>query len=405
MSEFYCKLGTSSGDIIEKVYVSTDIFSLKKELIQQGYHIFEIKRKLSLLVIKEIFFPSAKRIKLRNFLIFNQQLSSLIKAGLPILQCLDLLLERIKDNLLKEIVQSVRDKVKSGSGLADAFSSFSGIIPAIYVASLYAGEKSGALVEVLRRYIHYSKLMENLRKKVVSSLVYPSVLFMLSVILVTILIIFVIPRFQDFYLGFDTELPTITIMIMNASNFINEKIGWIIFGLIGVVILIKVWISTSERFHLWWDSFKLRIPILGKLYNMFNHAQLARTIATLQAGGIPLVKSLEVTAKALDNYKYSKALDRASQKVKEGEALHKSLEEAKMFNALLIELTKVGESSGTLEEMLNNVAEFYEEDIDVTLTRILSFIEPVILVGMGLLIGAILFSVYYPIFSLATVAR
>jgi type IV pilus assembly protein PilC len=138
---------------------------------------------------------------------------------------------------------------------------------------------------------------------------------------------------------------------------------------------------------------------------MFNHAQLARTIATLQAGGIPLVKSLEVAARALDNFKYSKALEKASQKVKEGEALYKSLEESNIFSSLLIELTKVGEASGTLEDMLNNVAEFYEEDIDVTLTRILSFIEPVILIGMGLVIGAILFSVYYPIFSLATVAR
>jgi type IV pilus assembly protein PilC len=341
----------------------------------------------------------------RNFLIFNQQLSSLIKAGLPILKSLDLLLERINDVLLKEIVMEVREKVKSGSGLADAFNSFSGIVPPIYIASLYAGERSGALVEVLRRYIHYTKLMQNLKKKVVSSLVYPSVLFVLSLSLISVLIVYVIPKFQDFYAGFDTELPEVTVMIMNVSSFISANIKWIVIGLISIVVVLRVWLTTSERVHLWWDSFKLRMPVLGRLFNMFNHAQLARTIATLQAGGIPLVKSLEVAARALDNFKYSKAIEKASQKVKEGEALYKSLEESNIFSSLLIELTKVGEASGTLEDMLNNVAEFYEEDIDVTLTRILSFIEPVILIGMGLVIGAILFSVYYPIFSLATVAR
>jgi len=405
MSEFYCKLGTSGGDIIEKVCVSTDILSLKKELAQQGYHIFEVRRKFSLGVVKELLFPSAKKVNQRNFLIFNQQLSSLIKAGLPILKSLDLLLERINDVLLKEIVMEVREKVKSGSGLADAFNSFSGIVPPIYIASLYAGERSGALVEVLRRYIHYTKLMQNLKKKVVSSLVYPSVLFVLSLSLISVLIVYVIPKFQDFYAGFDTELPEVTVMIMNVSSFISANIKWIVIGLISIVVVLRVWLTTSERVHLWWDSFKLRMPVLGRLFNMFNHAQLARTIATLQAGGIPLVKSLEVAARALDNFKYSKALEKASQKVKEGEALYKSLEESNIFSSLLIELTKVGEASGTLEDMLNNVAEFYEEDIDVTLTRILSFIEPVILIGMGLVIGAILFSVYYPIFSLATVAR
>lgn len=405
MSEYYCKLGTSGGDIIEKVYVSTDISSLKKELLQQGYHIFEVKRKFTLSVIKELFFPSAKKVKQRNFLIFNQQLSSLVKAGLPIMQCLDILLERISDKLLKEIVQSVRDKVKSGSGLADAFNSYSGIIPPIYIASVYAGEQSGALVDVLRRYIHYSKLMESLKRKVVSSLVYPAVLFLISLSLVIVLIIYVIPRFQDFYSGFDTELPEVTMAIMNMADFISDKFVWLILGLAGSVLLMKIWLATSERMHLWWDSFKLRMPVLGKLFNMFNHAELARSIATLQAGGIPLVKSLEVTSKAMDNYKYSVAIDKASQKVKEGEPLHKSLEETKMFSSLLIELTKVGEASGTLEDMLNSVAEFYEEDIDITLTRLVSFIEPVILIGMGLVIGSILFSVYYPIFSLATVAR
>lgn len=405
MSEYYCKLGTSGGDIIEKVYVSTDISSLRKELLQQGYHIFEVRRKLTLSVIKELLFPSAKKVKLRNFLIFNQQLSSLVKAGLPVLQCLDILLERISDKLLKEIVQSVRDKVKSGSGLADSFNSFSGIIPPIYIASLYAGEQSGALVEVLRRYIHYTKLMESLKKKVVSSLVYPLVLFLISFSLIVVLIIYVIPRFQDFYAGFDTELPEVTVAIMNVSNFISEKFIWIILGLIGFIVFMRIWITTSERIHLWWDAFKLRMPVLGKLFNMFNHAQLARTIATLQGGGIPLVKSLNVASEALDNYKYSVAIDKAAQKVREGEPLYKSLEETKMFSSLLVELTKVGEASGTIEDMLNNVAEFYEEDIEVTLTRLLSFIEPVILIGMGLVIGSILFSVYYPIFSLATVAR
>ncbi|OGF66869.1 MAG: hypothetical protein A2Y62_01305 [Candidatus Fischerbacteria bacterium RBG_13_37_8] len=405
MPEFYCKLGTSGGDIIEKIYVSTDMKALRQEISQEGYHIFEIRRKFSFSTFKALLFPSARRVTQRPFLIFNQQLCSLIKAGLPILQCLDLLLERIPDPLLKEIVHTVRDKVKSGSSLAEAFSSFSGIIPPIYVASLYAGERSGALVDILRRYIHYTKLMEALRRKVISSLVYPGLLFCLSLVLVTALIVYVIPRFQDFYSGFDTELPEVTVMIMNVSNFISQKFVWIVAGLFSIAIIIRIWIIASNTFHLWWDSFKLRVPVLGSLFDMFNHAQLARTLSTLQAGGIPLVRSLEVTSRALDNVKYSNAIEKAALSVKEGQPLYKSLEDSKIFSPLLVELTKVGEASGTLEDMLNNVAEFYEEDIDVTLTRILSFIEPTILIGMGLMIGSILFAVYYPIFSLAGVAR
>jgi len=405
MPEFYCKLGTSGGDIIEKVYISTSMEALKLEISHDGYHLFEIRRKFSFGMIKQLLFASAKKIPLRPFLIFNQQLSSLIKAGLPILQCLDLLLERIPSPLLKEIIKNVRDKVKSGSSLAEAFDSYSGIIPPIYIASLYAGERSGALVEILRRYIHYAKLMLTLRKKVVSSLVYPTVLFLLSAVLVSALVVYVIPRFQEFYAGFDTELPAVTVFIMSFAVFMREKIIFIILLAVAAAVGIRIWVVSSSTFHFWWDSFKLRLPLVGNLWVMFNHAQIARTLATLQAGGIPLVKSLEVASRALENYKFARAIETASISVKEGQPLFKSLEDRKIFNPLLIELTKVGESSGTLEDMLTNVAEFYEDDIDVILTRILSFIEPMILLGMGLMIGSILFAVYYPIFSLAGSAR
>jgi len=405
MPEFFCKLGTSSGDIIEKTYISPSIEALKAEVQNEGYHIFEIRKKYSFKGILQLIFPSTKKIPTRPFLIFNQQLSSLIKAGLPILQCLDILLERIYNPVVREIVETVRDKVKSGSSLGEAFEGYEGIVPAIYVASLYAGEKSGALVEVIRRYVNYMKMMEALKKKVISSLVYPAVLLILSIGLLTALVSYVIPRFEEFYAGFDTELPLITVYIINVSHFIHEKIIWIIISLILLGIMIRVWVGTSSRFHLWWDAFKLKIPLIGKLWEMLNHAQFARTLSTLQAGGIPLVRSLEVSSRAMENYQYSIAISKAAQSVKEGQPLFKSLEDTKIFHSLLIELTKVGEYSGALEEMLNNVAEFYEEDIEIRLSRILSFIEPAILIGMGILIGSILFSIYYPIFSLAGVAR
>lgn len=405
MPEFYCKLGTSGGDIIEKTYISPSLEALKREIQNEGYHIFEIRKKYSLKGMLQLFFPSTKKIPSRPFLIFNQQLSSLIKAGLPILQCLEILLERIYNPEVREIISTVKEKVKSGSSLGEAFEGFEGIVPPIYVASLYAGEKSGALVEVLKRYVNYIKMMETLKKKVISSLIYPAVLLILSIGLLTALVTYVIPRFEEFYAGFDAELPLITIYIIKISHFIRDKILAIIILLILSALMIRVWITTSSKFHLWWDSFKLKIPVIGRLWEMLNHAQFARTVATLQAGGIPLVKSLEVTARAMENYQYSLAISTAAQSVREGQPLFKSLEDTKIFNSLLIELTKVGEYSGALEDMLNNVAEFYEEDMDIRLSRILSFVEPAMLIGMGVLIGSILFSIYYPIFSLASLAK
>jgi type IV pilus assembly protein PilC len=340
-------------------------------------------------------------IKPDDFVLFNQQFVALIRAGLPILKSLDLLKDRIPNLLLRGHIRDVRDRVFSGELLSEALRA-QGAFPTVYTASVFAGERSGNLVEVLNRYIQYQKTILTVRKRFLNSLIYPTFLIVVAIAMMTIIMTYVIPKFGELYADLNTPLPVTTRVMIATSNSIQSHLVLILPIIIGAAIAFKIWVGTG-RGQQWVDEVKLKAPIVGNLWTMFSMAQLSRTLATLLQGGIPLVAALEVAREASGNRVIGESIRGAIVEVREGKTLSDSLERTQHFPDLALEMIRVGEQTGSLPDMLNHVADFYDEDVNIRSTALLSWVEPVILIFVATFIAAVLISLYMPIFSLSTV--
>jgi type IV pilus assembly protein PilC len=401
MPEFIVRVGTPEGEIIERTVQAANARAAQDELQRQGLHVFETKRgslKLADLV------PRGKRIvSTERFLLFNQELLALVKAGLPILQSFDIMLERQKDVRFGEVLTDIRDKLKSGVALSDAFASYGDLFPAIYSTSLRAGERSGDLEGVLRRFLRYQKIIVNLRKRVIGALIYPAVLVTLSVAMVIIMLTKVIPKFIDFFAGFDKELPPFTKLMITFSTALNDHLLIVTIVLVAFAVLFRRWISGSGRRA--WDAFKLRMWLVGGILHRFALLQFTQSLGTLLSGGTPMVPSIEIASESVTNQEVSKKIFGIVQNVREGEPLWRSLEATGVVSDLAVEMIKVGESTGALTEMLANVSEFYDEEIEARLSRLVAAIEPLILVIMGIVIAVLLYAFYLPLFELSGVGQ
>lgn len=337
-------------------------------------------------------------VKAEDFIMFNQQFVALIRAGLPILRSLDLLKGRIKNSLLRQHVEDVRERVHSGAMLSEAMRA-QGIFPPVYTASVLAGERSGNLVEVMTRYVQYQKTILTVRKRFLNSLIYPAFLVVLSIVMVAVIMTYVIPRFAELYSGLNAPLPVSTRVLIAVSNTIQSNLALIVPLLIGGIVALKIWTGTGVGLHSM-DELKLRAPIVGNLWTMFSMAQLSRTLATLLQGGIPLVTALEVGREASGNRVIGESIRQTISQVQEGKSLSDSLERTGHFPDLALEMIRVGEQTGSLPEMLNHVADFYDEDVNLRSAALLSWVEPVILIFVAVFIAFILISLYMPIFSI-----
>ena len=316
----------------------------------------------------------------------------------------EILLERQKSPTLRRVLGDVRERVNSGMSISEAFAEEGDLFPRLFWTSLKAGEKSGEIESVLRRYVKYQKTVIGLSRKVVSTLVYPAILILLSVGLITILMTYVIPRFTEFFADFNADLPLLTVVVLGAATFLKNNI-LIIVGILGVGgFLVSRWAKTTAGRE-WFDAAILKLPIVGGIFRRFAITQFTRSLGTLLGGGTPLVPALENSADAIGNRAVSRKVREVVPKVREGRELWKTLEETGIFTDLTIEMIKVGESSGALEEMLSSVSEFYDEEIDLLLARVISFVEPAILVIMGGVIVTILLSVYLPMFRLMSAIK
>ncbi len=403
MTQFLAKVGTLAGDIEELAMTADTESVLRDELREKGYHIFWVRRSFGLGGIKNPF-SRKQRITQTEFTLFNQELAALLKAGLPLLQCLDIMLERRSNPLFKRVLTDIRDKVKSGMALSDAFRSHGDLCPRIYAASLVAGEKSGGLETVLKAYVHYLKLSEATRKKVIAALVYPAFLLVTLAGAAAFLLLWVIPRFAGFFEGFHADLPILTVVLMTVATTLRDHI----------VILTTVAVAGSAFFLLWSkregskimiDHFLLKLPFLGPIYHLFATSQLTRSLGTLLAGGIPLVQAIDISAGSISNRHVGSAVMPVAERVREGKAFSSSLDQTGAFSNLTIEMVKVGENTGDLAEMLQNVADFADEEIDNRLNLMLSLLEPIVLLFMGGLVAMILLSIYLPMFDLINAAR
>ncbi len=403
MTQFLAKVGTLAGDIEELALTADTENVLRDELREKGYHVFWVRRSFGLRGIRNPF-SRRQRITHTEFTLFNQELAALLKAGLPLLQCLDIMLERRSNPFFKRVLTDIRNKVKSGMALSDAFRSHGDLFPRIYAASLVAGEKSGGLETVLKGYVRYLKLSDATRKKVIAALVYPAFLFATLAFAAAFLLLWVIPRFAGFFEGFDAELPILTVVLLTVATTLRDHI----------VILTTVAAAGSTFFFLWSkrdgsktmiDHFLLKLPFLGPIFHLFATSQLTRSLGTLLSGGIPLVQAIDISAGSISNRHVGSAVMPVAERVREGKAFSASLEHTGEFSNLTIEMVKVGENTGDLAEMLQNVADFADEEIDNRLNLMLSLLEPVVLLFMGSLVAMILLSIYLPMFDLINAAR
>jgi type IV pilus assembly protein PilC len=395
--EFVVKFAKPSGEVLETVQIGQTEDEVRHHLQEQGMLPISVKtRGVSLFNKRE----RQKPINPDNFIVFNQQFVSLIKAGLPILRALDLLKAQIKNPILKRHIIDVRDRVHSGAMLSDALKAQM-VFPTVYTASIYAGERSGDLAEVITRYTSYQKTVLAVKKRFLTSLIYPAFLVVLCIVMVTVILTYVIPQFAELYKGLGSELPRPTRILIYISTTLKANLIFIIPVLVGSALALKLWIGTTAG-RLWLDRLKLKAPVVGHLWTMFSMAQLSRTIATLLTGGTPLLTTLQVVRDASDNTVISEAIRSAVIDVQDGKPLSDSLEKAGHFPDLALEMIRVGEQTGSLPDMLIHVADYYDEDVNNRSAALLNVVEPVILIFVAIFVALILISLYLPIFSLGS---
>jgi len=396
--EFTVKYAKPTGEVIKSVLVGQNTDEVRHRLQEQGFLPIAIRSREWSFSLR----PRKRRqtIKPDDFILFNQQFVALIRAGLPILKSLDLLKDRIANPLLRQYISDVRDRVFSGALLSEAIRA-QGVFPAVYTASVFAGERSGNLVEVITRFVQYQKTILSVRKRFLNSLIYPTFLIVLAVGMIAVILTYVIPRFAELYADLNTPLPVTTRLLIAVSSTIRAHLALVVPTLLGVIVVLKIWTGSRRGMH-WLDELKLRAPVIGNLWTMFSMAQLARTLATLLQGGIPLVPALESAREASGNRVIAESISSAITQVREGRPVSESLERSGHFPELALEMIRVGEQTGSLPDMLNHVADFYDEDVNIRSTALLSWVEPVILLVVAVFIATVLVSLYMPIFSLGS---
>jgi type IV pilus assembly protein PilC len=395
MAEFVVKIADERGRIQEHTEQGISEAEVRDRFSQQGYLVYWVKPQG--LMSGGI---TRRRRKLRQatFLVFNQQFLTLIRAGLPILNSLELLIKRQKDNQLKQILENVRDRVRGGELLSDAFAA-QGVVPKIYTTTLMAGEKSGNMDEVLTRYIHFQRLAMTFRKKLFVSLIYPTLLVSVVMIMVMFLFTFVVPKFADLFNSLDAKLPEITVFMLAVGQNAQKYAPFVLVGTVIAAFVLWRWKDT-DRGGDQIDRIILSMPLLGGIRLKHQVASFSRMLSTLLQGGLPLVPAMETAGSSMSSRRILKGVMRAGMRVREGQGLAGSLEEQGIFPELAVEMIEVGESTGALPAMLNSVAEFYEEDVQTALGAAMALIEPVILIIMAIFVGGVLISLYLPIFTL-----
>jgi type IV pilus assembly protein PilC len=399
--EFRCRLASPNGEIVEGVYDAESEARLRHDLEEKGLYVLSLQPKGAIAGLS-IRLPQRRGVNTAEFLVFNQELATLLKAGMPLVQSLDLLKRRVVSPSFRGVLEDVHEKVRAGTALSDAFAAHGDMFPRVYTASLLAGERSGNLDAVLRRYVEYTKIIATVKRKTISALVYPAILISLALALVSIIVLKVVPAFSDFYSTFGRELPLLTRIIVAVSDVIRSQFLLIVVGLAAGALVFVAWIrqpGQKARF----DHLILGLPLLGQVARKFATSQMARTLATLLGGGLPLVNALDIAANSVGNQFMAGQLEIVSGRVREGESFAAALEARGVFPEVAVKMAEVGESTGALQDMLNTVADFYDEEIATNMERFVTLVEPALLVIMGLVIAGLLLALYMPLFQLSSV--
>jgi len=398
--EFRCRLGTATGEVIEGVYVADDEARLRRDLEDRGLLVLGVRP--TGLGWSGVRLPHRRRVNQREFIVFNQELATLLKAGMPLVQSLDILRRRVENPVFKSVLDDIYERVRSGSSLSEAFAAQHGLFPGVYQATLMAGEKSGTLEPVLRRYVSYVKVLAGVRRRTLSALIYPVILVVLSLIVVSIIVFKVVPEFASFYAQFGRELPASTRLLVGVSTFITEWLPVLLAAVIAGAAVVVSWLQRPGQ-RARFDQIVLKLPLLGPTARKFAVSQAARTLATLLGGGLPLVNALEISAQSVGNQYMARELAHTERQVREGRALAAAMTDSGAFPDVAIKMVEVGESTGALQDMLTSLADFYDEENETNLSRFVAMVEPTLLIVMGLVIAGLLLSLYMPLFQLSSV--
>lgn len=398
MAEFICRLGTPSGDIVTRVVEASGAGDARSQLEQDGYKVFAVSAAEGGLASILSFGRGGKpKVKQADFLLFNQQLSALLRAGIPVLQAIGLLRNRSASSTLREVLASVEEKIKSGVPLSEAFEA-QGIFPRIYTASILSGEKSGALDEVLLRFVDYLRRSVGVSRRLRGALAYPAFLLVAAGFMVAFLTLYIVPRMSDLFRGLSANrgLPTITVVVLAISNGVANNIWWLLPFIVILIFAIVVWLRTTGG-RVMLHRFLLKLPIAGTLIRQMAAAQLARSLSTLLSGGITVPDSWEISSQALNNLELRRRSEEVLPMIREGRGFTDSIEKAGWIPELGLDMIGIGEKSGSLREMLDEVAAFYDAEAEVKLEQLTTLLEPLILVVMALVVVAILLAIYLPI--------
>jgi type IV pilus assembly protein PilC len=396
MAEFDCRVADTAGRVYSQVEAAQTEVEVRQKLSDRGLLIYDVRRRGGL-AARAVGSQRRRAVRTSDFLVFNQQFNTIIKAGLPILKALDLLAERAAAPRIRPVLLDVRDRVREGSTLSEALDK-QGMFPKVYVTAVLAGEKSGNLTGVLDYFIAYQRVSVGARKKLLAALVYPAILITVATAIVTYLVTSVVPRFAELYADMSLQLPAVTRMLVAITVTYRFYFMGFVLVLFTAAVSLFLW-SRTEQGGLAVDRMKLRVPVLGDTWIKFQVAQFCRTLSTLLQGGTPLVTALATSADAVPSRLISTSIVQASQRVREGQSLHAALEGTKIMPEMGLEMIEVGEASGALATMLASVAEFYEEETSLRLGALIAVVEPAILVFMAVVIAFILISLYLPIFS------
>ncbi len=402
MPYFQCRLATEGGEVITQSYLAPSLEECRKHFESAGYCILSVKRDWKRISVPTV--PFEKKIKDKEFIMFNQELVALIRAGYPILKSIEIIIGRLKNVHFKEVLMRVENDIRAGKSLSEAFSGQGSLFSTVYIASLMAGERSGNLAETIRRHITYQRTLARTRSQIKTALTYPTLLLVFSFILLTVLVNFVIPRFADFYADFHEELPAVTKLLVGFSHLM-ERYFYVVLG--AIALLLGVWIQMRrrEQSRIWLDWLKLRVPYARAVWIESAIALFSRTLGLLLEGGISLLSAIGIARRAIPNRYLMSRLQDLADRIKNGESLTDSLDQSGFFTPMALDMIRIGESSANLEGMLSEVAEVYDERIQSKIDTFVSLLTPVIIIAMGLVVAIMLFSVYYPIFNIIQVAR
>jgi len=395
MPEFICRLATAGGQVVERTMTGASEAAVRAALAEQDFLVLTLRRKVGLALP---FVGQRRHVSAGEFLVFNQELAALIRAGLPILGSLDMLIDRQKNPAFHQALITIRDDIRSGASLSEAFENQGALFPPLYATSLASGERSGEIASVLERYISYSQNVASVRKKIISAAVYPLILLIAMCVVVFIMVVFVFPMFGDFFTTMKADLPLPTKILLAGSGWLGKH--WLLLlGALAAAVVAFLWWKRTPAGTRAVDSVKFRLPIVGQIIHYYAVTRFTRTLGTLLSGGIPMVGSLQIASRTVGNIVFGEKLEQAGLRVQEGGSLWESLEGTELMPEMAVGMIRVGESSGSLTLMLDRVSAFLDEKIDQRIQTLLALMEPVLLLVMAVVVGALLLAIYMPLLS------